>query len=153
MKTLVNTANSLISQMVKIVLLTVLVASFTSPAYTYTQKELWEHLDTKTHILYKRGQYTEAVNVAKEVLKVAEDTFGSEHPNVALSLNNLAVLYRAQGKYAEAEPLLKRALEIYEKAFGSDNLDVATSLNNLAGLYRAQGNMPKLNLLTNEHWQ
>ena len=28
-----------------------------------------------------------------------------EHPDVSTSLNNLAVLYRAQGQYVEAEPL------------------------------------------------
>lgn len=102
-------------------------------------KELWEHLDTKTNILYKRGQYTEAVNVAKEALKVAEETFGSEHLKVAVSLNILAILYKTQGKYSEAVPLFNRALEIYEKTLGSDNPYVIASLNNLAEVYQKQG--------------
>ena len=77
--------------------------------------------------------------VAKEALKVAEDTFGSDHPAVGKSLNNLASMYLAQGKYAEAEPLYKRALAIDEKAFGKDHPNVTTDLNNLAALYLAQG--------------
>ena len=58
---------------------------------------------------------------------------------MATSLNNLAVLYRAQGRYAEAEPLYKRSLAIDEKALGPEHPDVGTALNNLAGLYQAQG--------------
>jgi CHAT domain-containing protein/Tfp pilus assembly protein PilF len=72
-------------------------------------------------------------------LRVAEATFGPEHPNVATSLNNLALLYDEQGKYAEAEPLYQRALRIYEKALGLKHRNVATSLLNLAALYRDQG--------------
>lgn len=37
------------------------------------------------------------------------------NPQVAATLNNLAVLYGKRGKYKEAEPLCKRALEIREK--------------------------------------
>ena len=39
----------------------------------------------------------------------------SPTPQVAATLNNLAVLYGKRGKYKEAEPLCKRALEIREK--------------------------------------
>ena len=52
-----------------------------------------------------------------------------------ISLNNLALLYRAQGQYAKAEPLYQRALGIREKALGPEHPDVARSLNNLAVLY------------------
>lgn len=37
------------------------------------------------------------------------------HPQVAATLNNLAVLYGKRGRYREAEPLCQRALEIREK--------------------------------------
>ncbi len=64
---------------------------------------------------------------------------GPEHPDVAIILNNLAVLYRAQGKYAEAEPLYKRALAIREEALGPDHPHVAGSLENYAALLRKTG--------------
>ena len=35
-----------------------------------------------------------------------EKVLGSEHPNVAKGLNNLAALYYNQGKYPEAEQAL-----------------------------------------------
>ena len=56
---------------------------------------------------------------------------------VAVSLNNLAELYKTQGQYAQAEPLYIRPLAIRDKALGADHPSVATSLENLAGLYRA----------------
>ena len=36
------------------------------------------------------------------------------------SLNNLAVLYRAQGQYAEAEPLYQRAMAIRKRVLGPE---------------------------------
>uniref|UniRef100_A0A673W2R6 Kinesin light chain n=1 Tax=Salmo trutta TaxID=8032 RepID=A0A673W2R6_SALTR len=68
-----------------------------------------------------------------------EKTLGKDHPAVAATLNNLAVLYGKRGKYKEAEPLCKRALEIREKVLGKYHPDVAKQLNNLATCYLKQG--------------
>ena len=46
------------------------------------------------------------------VIFCREKTLGENHPAVAATLNNLAVLYGKRGKYKDAEPLCKRALEI-----------------------------------------
>jgi len=121
----------------KIVLSTMLVVLITVSAHS--QENLWYELNHKVRELHKQGQYSEATNVAKEALKVAENTFGPDHPRTATSLNNLGEVYRAQGRYAEAEPLYKRALEIGEKAFGPNHSQVATFLNNLGEVYRAKG--------------
>jgi CHAT domain-containing protein/Tfp pilus assembly protein PilF len=72
-------------------------------------------------------------------LGIREKALGPNHPDVAQSLNNLALLYGNQGRHAEAEPLHKRSLAIYEKALGPDHPNVATILNNLAVLYEQQG--------------
>ena len=89
--------------------------------------------------LYKEGRYAEATSIAKEALAIRERALGPDHPDVAVSLNNLAQLYRAEGRDPEAEPLLKRSLAIREKALAPDHPAVALSLNNLAALYRSQG--------------
>jgi tetratricopeptide (TPR) repeat protein len=44
------------------------------------------------------------------------------HPDIANSLNNLAVLLKAQNKLAEAEPLYREALEIDRQALGDEHL-------------------------------
>ncbi len=77
--------------------------------------------------------------MAKKALKVAEREFGSDHPDVATDLNNLADLYRAQGRHSEAEPLHKRTLAICEKALGPEHPDVATVRENIAALHSKMG--------------
>jgi CHAT domain-containing protein/Tfp pilus assembly protein PilF len=103
------------------------------------QQGRWEELNEQVITLYGQGKYTEAVPIAQTALRVAEATFGPQHPDVATALNNLAGLYHDQGKYAEAEPLFRRALAIDEKVRGPEHPAVATSLNNLAALYHDQG--------------
>uniref|UniRef100_A0A8W8HVU4 Kinesin light chain n=1 Tax=Magallana gigas TaxID=29159 RepID=A0A8W8HVU4_MAGGI len=86
-----------------------------------------------------QGKYKEAANLLNDALGIREKTLGLDHPAVAATLNNLAVLYGKRGKYKEAEPLCKRALEIREKVLGKDHPDVAKQLNNLALLCQNQG--------------
>jgi len=99
----------------------------------------WRIFNQEVVELYGKGLYDRAVVMAKHALEVAEKAVGPDHPDVATSLNNLALLYETQGAYAKAEPLYTRSLAIRKNALGSDHPDVAQSLNNLAGLYRATG--------------
>ena len=55
---------------------------------------------------------------------------GNEHPSVASSLNNLAVLYKNQGRYGEAEPLYAEAAEIFEQQLGEKHPNTQTVLGN-----------------------
>ena len=64
---------------------------------------------------------------------------GNEDHQFAVSLNQLALLYKYQGKYNEAEPLYLRSLSIVEKQLGENHPDFSASLNNLALLYQNQG--------------
>ena len=100
---------------------------------------LAEYLGKWGVVSYLWGKYGEAEKPLTRSLEIREKALGPEHPNVADSLNNLALLYRTQGKYTEADPLYKRALKIWEKALGPEHPNVADSLNNLAGLYHSQG--------------
>jgi tetratricopeptide (TPR) repeat protein len=88
---------------------------------------------------YERAQYGDAELLFKRALTIREKVLGPDHSDVALTLNNLALLYKEQGKDFEAEPLYEQALSIYEKALGPDHSHVATCLNNLASLYKSQG--------------
>ena len=101
----------------------------------------WFTLNVEVKAFYFQGNYARAVVVAKQALEVAQTNVGPDHPDVASSLNNLALIYHTQGGYAKAEPLYKRSLAIREKALGPDHPDVANSLNNLAKLYRDTGRM------------
>jgi CHAT domain-containing protein/Tfp pilus assembly protein PilF len=104
------------------------------------QLEEIRRLQDRIGQLYHQGRYSEAIPLAQKQLNILEEALGPDHPNVAASLNNLALLYRDMGNYAAAEPLYKRSLAIGEKALGPGHRDVAASLNNLALLYRDMGN-------------
>jgi len=99
----------------------------------------WEVLTSEVMKLYSSGDYTQGVKVAKRALQVAQQNDGPDHPNVALSLGNLAELYEALEEYAEAEQLYKRSLEILEKEFGQDSPFLVNTLWNMASLYNNIG--------------
>ena len=79
----------------------------------------WDTLNEEILKLLGTGKYDRGVIVAKHALSVAESNVGPNHPAVAATLNNLALLYKGQSKYAVAELLFKRSLAIYEKDLGA----------------------------------
>jgi CHAT domain-containing protein/Tfp pilus assembly protein PilF len=96
-------------------------------------------LNQKIAKLYNEGKYRDAVPLAERALSIMEKARGPEHPDTAMSLHYLALLYETTGRYAEAEPLYKRSLEIKKKALGPEHFSVAVGLNNLALLYETTG--------------
>jgi CHAT domain-containing protein/tetratricopeptide (TPR) repeat protein len=112
-----------------------------TPDQTTVLKEA-EELNQQVIKLYGQGKYREAIPIAQRSLAILEKALGADHPDVANSLNNLALLHKSQGNHLAAEPLFKRSLSILEKVLGADHPDVANSLNNLALLYKSQGNYP-----------
>ncbi|MBD2042981.1 tetratricopeptide repeat protein [Microcoleus sp. FACHB-672] len=74
----------------------------------------------------------------KQCVTVIQHRLGSEHPDVAIGLNNLAELYRVQGRYSEAEPLYQQVLEIDRQSLPENHPSLAIGLNNLAILYESQ---------------
>ncbi|WP_275044454.1 tetratricopeptide repeat protein [Lyngbya aestuarii] len=46
---------------------------------------------------------------------IREKALGENHPDVAITLNNLALFYTFQGRYSEAEPLFQRYRELLKK--------------------------------------
>lgn len=71
-------------------------------------------------------------------LQQREALYGPNHPNLADSLSNLAILYNQNGDYDKAQPLYERALQIYQTAHGPDHPDVAHTLTDLAVLHLEQ---------------
>ena len=99
----------------------------------------WEVLTSEVMKLYRSGDYIQGVKVANRALQVAQQNDGPNHPNVALSLSNLAELYEIQKEYAKAEQLYKRSLEILGKAFGQDDPYLVPTLLNMESLYNNTG--------------
>jgi hypothetical protein len=67
------------------------------------------------HLLQATNRHAEAEPMMRRALEVVEESFGKDHPQVAIRLNNLAALHLATDRLAEAEPLMRRHLEIFLK--------------------------------------
>ena len=107
------------------------------------QRSAWDKLNAEFATLHNQRRFAEAEKKAREALALARSNLGAKHPDVAVSLANLAVILESEHQYDKLEPLLKEALEINEKALGPKDLEVAKSLTNLAGLYGYQENFAK----------
>jgi tetratricopeptide (TPR) repeat protein len=64
---------------------------------------------------------------------------GHEHPNLAISLNNLARCYRETADYDRAEELCQEALAIAQAALPTDHQLNGRFLDDFATLRAAQG--------------
>jgi tetratricopeptide (TPR) repeat protein len=72
-----------------------------------------------------------------QALELRKRLLGEDHPDVATSLNNLALLYESQGRYDQAEPLYLQALNICERRLGLDHPHTVTVRKNLEALRAA----------------
>jgi tetratricopeptide (TPR) repeat protein len=107
--------------------------------YSLTLRDLTEPFVRIGRFYVGQGNYALAEPWYRECLEVTKKLLGQEHLFVAVSLNNLALLYDKQGRYKEAEPLFLQSLQIKQKLLGQEHPVISSSLNNLALLYDKQG--------------
>jgi tetratricopeptide (TPR) repeat protein len=88
-----------------------------------------------------RAAYSQAVQLFRDAVAICEKTLGSEHPDTATSLNDLALALKEKGDFVAARPFQERALAIVEKALGPEHPYTATNLNNLANVLRDEGDL------------
>ncbi len=88
-------------------------------------------------------QYDEAEQMCWQARGIFEEAFGRQHPLVAATLNNQAVLYLLQAKYPGAASLFSRARDIWVRTLGPQHPHVTTSLTNLAMLHYNPGQYGK----------
>ena len=94
------------------------------------------------YLLQAQGNLLDAEPLFERALAIREKVLGSEHPDTATSLSDLAILMRKRGDLASAASYSQRALVIFDKALGLNHpwtqnaaLDAAGTL---AVLGRAQ---------------
>lgn len=91
------------------------------------------------YCLRLKGVYSEAVTLYLSALEVMDRKYKTNNPNLATTINGLAMLYRYMGQYEKALPLYEKALAIRLYLFGSRagsmHVDIAQSYNSLGCLY------------------
>jgi tetratricopeptide (TPR) repeat protein len=87
------------------------------------------------------GDLGESRSLLRRTLAFAEKAYGAEHPNLATSYGNLAMVERALGNPAEARALLHHAIAIDTKVFGADHPNLADHYRALAWVEMNLGNL------------
>src|SRR5262249_51574309 len=77
----------------------------------------------------------------ERALKIATETYGSDHPDVAVYANNLALVLKDKGDLAGALEYAQRALKIQEQVYGPNHPTVATDANNIGQILKDQGDL------------
>ena len=65
-------------------------------------------------------------------LTIKEKILGVDHPDTALTANNLGVILQSQKRFAEARSLFARALAVFQPQLGSDHPKTIMARENLA---------------------
>jgi CHAT domain-containing protein/tetratricopeptide (TPR) repeat protein len=79
----------------------------------------------------------------RKVLEKDSLLLGTNHPDFALHLNNLAELYSSTGQYRKSEEYHLKSIEKTINIFGENYPELAVSWHNLAILYTRTGNYEK----------
>jgi tetratricopeptide (TPR) repeat protein len=98
----------------------------------------WNFITARIVAYYQQGWYSVAISLAEEALRFAEKAFGPEHPNVAESLNNLALIYYSQGKEAEAAIFEQTLTQRQGEVLWPDDANSTEYLNKLVLLNLAK---------------
>ena len=103
-----------------------------------------EILTAKRDNLFRQGNYNKAEKIGKQVVVLSEEVFGKDHIFVALDLDELAKIYKAQNRFDKAEPIYKRELEIWKKTRAPDHIRAIETMKNLMITYEKLGNIEKM---------
>jgi tetratricopeptide (TPR) repeat protein len=79
-----------------------------------------------------QGNYEASEELARRAIAIRESLLGTDHPDVAESLNVLGNALQNTGQLEEAEAVHRRALTLREAAEGLDRIAIGQSAHNLA---------------------
>jgi hypothetical protein len=85
------------------------------------------------------GDLAAAGELLRTLAQLQETTLGPSHPNLALTLNNLAIVSEKTGRQGDAETFYRRAAAIASTSFPADHPMVAESRQNLEDFCRSYG--------------
>jgi len=87
--------------------------------------------------------YDAALPLYERALRIQQELVGPNHGDVALTLNDMAVLQYRRRDFAAAEELYLRAIKTYESVFGQQHPTTAQAILNIAQFFKGIGNPEK----------
>jgi len=85
------------------------------------------------------GDLNSADELLRTIARIQEHELGSQHPDLANTLNNLAIVAEKTGRPTDAEGFYRRAVAIASASLAPDDPMLAASRQNLEDFCRAQG--------------
>jgi hypothetical protein len=85
------------------------------------------------------GDLASADELLRAIARIQEDELGPQHPDLANTLNNLAIVAEKTGRAGDAETFYRRAVAIASASLPPDDPMRAASRQNLEDFCRAQG--------------
>ena len=82
---------------------------------------------------------TKPLIYTEKALNIFTNTFGQNHPNVAIEYNNLGEAWKFKGEYDKAIDFYQKALNIFTNTFGQNHPNVAIEYNNLGEAWKFKG--------------
>ena len=104
-----------------------------------TEQSNARHLLDQAESAKAAGDFASADLLLRNAARIQEEELGPLHPDLANTLNNLAVVAEMTGRSGEAERLYRRGAAIAAAALPSDHPMVVASRQNLEDFCRARG--------------
>ncbi len=109
-----------------------------SQAQAEPELEAWILADQGT-VAYAQGDLKRALRLYEQSLEIRRCTLGEDHPDTAMSLDELGGTYNELGDSKQALALHQRALEIRERILGHEHPDTAIGFSHLGITYSTLG--------------
>lgn len=107
--------------------------------YGPSDRRLANALEDLATFYRNEGNYAKAEGLLEKVLKVREQTLGTDYPSTSLCRRRLSKVCELEGKYKRAEELLRVDIAQKKKTLGELHPAVATALLELARVYAEDG--------------
>jgi tetratricopeptide (TPR) repeat protein len=72
------------------------------------------------------GEYSKALSYYEKDLEISQKTLPANHPDLAISYNNIGGMYDNMGEYSKALSYFKRALDIRQRSLPPNHPDLKT---------------------------
>jgi tetratricopeptide (TPR) repeat protein len=90
---------------------------------------------------FATGDLVTSLSFEEKALAVKRVALGNDHPDTAISMNNIAYVLTQMKDYAAAKPYVEEALAILLRVYGRDSDRVANSYHTLGDLLRMMGDI------------